>query len=710
MFKDSRGLVSISIQSKLTVIVVLVSIVSTLIVSLFSYNRAKNAIVSGVYAQLTSLRSSREYHIDGYFASIKDQVEYISKDSIVSVSLRDFGPAYDELNYMRLNRAQSDVLDDFYNDYLSILESNIEIYNSKKLYLPKTRVGKYLQYQYLANNPNPIGEKQNLLRVESGFRYDKIAEGVHRRLKNFMEEMKFYDVLLIDPKGNVVYTVKKEADFATNLKDGPYSSSNLGHLVQEILDNKDIHGGKFVDFELYRPSYGAPASFVAAPVYNNDDFVGVIALQMSIHRVNQIMSAGEDWEDDGLGKTGEIYLVGSDNMMRNDNRMVLEDFDEYIETIKDVDDQQTRIQMIERFKTSVFFQHVETEASTEALAGITGHKRIENFRGEEVLSSYAPFEKFGLNWAIIAEQDADEGLRELHRYRQFVIIILVVAIILFTAIGMLSSSLFTRPIFKLIESASKISEGDLQAKVKIQTFDEYEVLAKSFNKIGDTIFEYDKKLTKLTNRFDELVSTLMPDMFGGRWKNGEQDLIIRQSNVTVLYADITGFTALSREVPPKESIRVLNDIIESFDTLGKQYDIEKVTTIGDNYLAVSGVEMPKLDHNTTIVNFALEMRRIVRQYSDTHDLNLGLAVAVSSGDVFAGLVGRHQVKYDVWGEAVSTAKFLCDHADQGEILVNQTIHENLVDIFEMEEKTGIKDFEGVDVWNVSHAINREIAE
>ncbi|SHJ55819.1 Adenylate cyclase, class 3 [Reichenbachiella agariperforans] len=706
--KNYRGLVSISIQSKLTVIVVLVSIVSTLIVSLFSYNKAKNAIVAGVYDQLTSLRTSREYHIDGYFASIKDQVEYISKDSIVSVCLRDLGPAFEDLNSVRLTRSQERKLDAYYDDYLDQLEANIEIYRSKKLYVPKQPVGKYLQYQYIANNPYPTGQKEKMDRVTSILDYDRIAATVHNRLKNFMSEMKFYDVLLMDTEGNVVYTVKKEPDFATNLKEGPYSSSNLGHLVQEILDNKDIHGGKFVDFELYRPSLGTPSSFVAAPVYSEDDFVGIIALQMPISRVNQIMSAGEDWEDDGLGKTGEIYLVGSDYLMRNDARMLLEDSAKYLKTIRKVKDSDTQIKMIERFGTSVFFQNINTEASREALSGVTNHKIVENFMGEDVLSSYAPFEKFGLHWAIIAEQDESEGLSELHRYRQFVIIILVVAIILFTAIGMLSSSLFTRPIFKLIESARRISEGDLTAKVKIQTFDEYEVLAKSFNTIADSVRDYDKKLTRLTNRFDTLVSNLMPDLFTERWKAGEQDLIIRQSNVTVLYADITGFTALSRERPPHESIKILNDLVESFDSLGTQYDIEKVTTIGDNYLAVSGVETPKLDHNTTIVNFALEMRRIVRQYSDTNELKLGLAVAVNSGDVFAGIVGRKKLKYDVWGEAVNTANFLSDFAEKDEILVSESIYENLVDIYEMEEKQGVKGLEGIKVWNVVRAINRDI--
>jgi methyl-accepting chemotaxis protein len=121
----------------------------------------------------------------------------------------------------------------------------------------------------------------------------------------------YYDLFLLNPDGYAFYTVAKEADYQTNFVNGKYSSSNLGGLVKQVIDTKKFG---LADFAPYEPSNNEPCAFIAQPVVNNGEVEIVVALQLSLGAINAIMQQRE-----GLGKTGETYLIGSDNLMRSDS-------------------------------------------------------------------------------------------------------------------------------------------------------------------------------------------------------------------------------------------------------------------------------------------------------------------------------------------------------------------------------------------------------
>ena len=111
-------------------------------------------------------------------------------------------------------------------------------------------------------------------------------------------------MFLINPQGQIVYTVFKETDYATNLENGPYKDSNLAELVREVIASKEKGFTRLVDFATYAPSYGVPASFIAAPIYNGSKLVGVLAFQMPVDEINNVMTGNQDWKQDGLGLSG----------------------------------------------------------------------------------------------------------------------------------------------------------------------------------------------------------------------------------------------------------------------------------------------------------------------------------------------------------------------------------------------------------------------
>ena len=198
----------------------------------------------------------------------------------------------------------------------------------------------------------------------------------------YTEMYGYYDLFLANPDGYVFYTVAKEADYQTNLVSGKYSSSNLGKLVRQVLSTRQYG---MVDFAPYAPSNGEPAAFIAQPVVHNGETEIVVALQISLDAINNIMQHRE-----GMGKTGETYLVGSDKLMRSDSYL-------------DPTNHSVKASFANPNKGSV-----DTEATKDAFAGKDGTKIVIDYNGNPVLSAYTPVKIGDTTWALLAEIDEKE--------------------------------------------------------------------------------------------------------------------------------------------------------------------------------------------------------------------------------------------------------------------------------------------------------------
>ena len=169
-------------------------------------------------------------------------------------------------------------------------------------------------------------------------------------------------MFLIDPDGSIVYTVYKETDFGTSLVVGAYNESNFARLFSSVRRAKEKNYARIIDLESYAPSYGAPAAFIAAPIYSQDKFMGVLAIQVPVDEINNVMTGNLKWESDGLGKSGETYLVGQDYLMRSVSRFLIETPEEYINTLVTLGVNKETIARIRQYKTSILAQVVRTPA------------------------------------------------------------------------------------------------------------------------------------------------------------------------------------------------------------------------------------------------------------------------------------------------------------------------------------------------------------
>lgn len=247
----------------------------------------------------------------------------------------------------------------------------------------------------------------------------------------YIDEYGYYDLFLIDANGYVFYSVKKEADYQTNLVNGQYSSSNLGALTRQVMETQ-AYG--IVDFEPYAPSNHEQAAFVAKPILDESgEVIMVVAVQLPYEGIDTIMQ-----ERAGMGQTGEAYLVGLHNGITA--------FRSDLVTMGD--------------GAYVIGYEISTAYIDEALAGNTGQMVSVDTEGNSVMAVYEPLDVQGLDWAIIAKVHQDEMLEPVHQLRNILIFVAVGIAIVVSVLAFYFATSLANPMQLLTEGAERLAVGD----------------------------------------------------------------------------------------------------------------------------------------------------------------------------------------------------------------------------------------------------------
>ncbi|MFN4775419.1 MAG: adenylate/guanylate cyclase domain-containing protein [Pseudanabaena sp.] len=697
----------LSIKSKLIVMLLTVSSSSILVTAYLGYQSGKSNLTDRVFNQLTSVRASKAYQIESYFKTIRNHIQTLSIDPSVGTALSEFTNAYRQLENVPLPADALPKINAYYqNEFLPKLaqtEQGSPVLNS---FLPEAIASNYLQYYYIANNSNPIGKKHLLDKANDSSEYSRLHGRYHPIFRNIIEKFGYYDLFLIDPDGRIVYTVYKETDFASSLTVGAYNESNLARLFASVRRSKAKDYARIIDLESYAPSYGAPAAFIAAPIYNQDKFIGVLAIQVPVDEINNVMTGNRKWEADGLGKSGETYLVGPDYLMRSVSRFLIETPEEYLKTLVALGVNNETIQRIRQYKTSVLAQAVKTTAVEEAMMGKQDIKIIRDYRDIPVLSSYSLLQIEGLKWAILSEIDLAEAYAPIYDFERQLVISATLLMLLVILLAMVMASLFVKPINQLITSARKVAAGQLDAIAVLETEDEFGELAQSFNLMVSSLRDQTDLVEEKNRENEQLLLSIFPAAIAKRLKQGEKNIAESASNVTVLFSDLTGFSKLSDSLTAYEIVSILNDLVTSFDETADRFGMEKIKTIGDSYMAVCGLSVPYLDHDKRAIDFAIEMQAIVRRFSQERGFKLNISLGINSGDIVAGIVGRNKFIYDVWGDTINIASALKSACPEGAILVSHEIYNRLCDLYEFAPlATKIEDGEVVlEAWHLKSTI------
>lgn len=185
---------------------------------------------------------------------------------------------------------------------------------------------------------------------------------------------------------------------------------------------------------------------------------------------------------------------------------------------------------------------------------------------------------------------------------------------------------------------------------------------------------------------EDLLLNIFPRSIVERLKQEDTTIADHFTNVTVLFADIVGFTELSLQMSPRKLVELLNDIFCEFDNLVEQHEIEKIKTIGDAYMVVAGLPKPHQDHVEQIADLALDMQRAISQFNEKHQYTLSIRIGIHTGPVVAGVIGTKKFAYDLWGDTVNTASRMESQGAAGRIQVSARVYHCLVGKYEMEER------------------------
>ena len=260
---------------------ILVSLLSGIVLMAVGYDRGRKAIQQSVFEKLTAIRIAKKYQVEVYFREIFELTEILGQTDNIATALTEFKQAYDSLQ-VSVSPSDCAPLRPFYQQFAFETAENLGVTDNTDFYIPQSSVSCHLQERYLLSE----SVTQTDLSV-----YETVHERHHWYLSNIIKKFGFYDLFLIDLKtGEVVYTVEKETDFATNLYTGPYQTSNLADLARQLRDNPDLTGSVPVDFKKYRPSEGEPAAFIGIPVRNGTEVLGALALQIDSDDRNDIMT------------------------------------------------------------------------------------------------------------------------------------------------------------------------------------------------------------------------------------------------------------------------------------------------------------------------------------------------------------------------------------------------------------------------------------
>ncbi|WP_438482844.1 adenylate/guanylate cyclase domain-containing protein [Oleiharenicola lentus] len=189
---------------------------------------------------------------------------------------------------------------------------------------------------------------------------------------------------------------------------------------------------------------------------------------------------------------------------------------------------------------------------------------------------------------------------------------------------------------------------------------------------------------------ERLLLNVLPKAIAERLKAGQRTIVDSVADCTVLFADIVGFTHIAANHSPQRIVQLLNEIFSSFDLIAETLELEKIKTIGDAYMLVSGVPVTRPDHALACANAAFEMIEAVRVFNRRHELNWNIRIGMNSGPVVAGIIGTKKFSYDLWGDTVNIASRMESHGQAGRIQVSESTHLLLGDKFEVEPRGKIE--------------------
>jgi len=625
--------------------------------------------------RMTQLREGQRRAIEMLFADLSNSLAIYSRGYTADEAVQAFTAGFDQLADAPTDPGQQPALEQYYTDHLI---KPIQQATGQKLdlaaVLPTGNAQRYLQLHYTLASadgapPEDAGDGSAWSAANARF------NGYFREIATRFE---YRDAMLLDTRGNVVYSAYKGVDLGSNVLTGPFRESALGNAYQKALASNAVDYVGVTDFGDYQPA-DEPTAWLVSPVGPQGRVEGVLALQFPISKINRLMTMDKKWETAGMGKTGETFLVGPDEEMRSDSRLFLENPSQFERDVVDAGTPPDVAQEAIRQKGTTLVQPVTSQATRLAQRGQDGTIIEDDYLGNETLQAYAPVDLPGLHWAIVAKIDTSEAFAPVATFTRTLVISTAIIIFVVCLAAMLLARLFVRPIRRLEAGAQQISAGDYHVRLPVLSRDEFGDLTVAFNDMSRNLAIKEELIDEQRRENDRLLLSLMPEPVVQRYREGEEIIAEDHKNVTVIFADIVGLDELSDELSSEELLAIVNKLTRQFDAAADNLNVEQVRILHNGYLASCGLSVPRLDNVRRTVDFAIEMQRTIDRFNAETGNTLKLRAGIDTGTVTSGLVGRSTLAYDMWGSTVDLAYQMQSGTPQPGIYVTSRVYEAMHD-------------------------------
>jgi class 3 adenylate cyclase len=694
---------SLGFQSKLLIMLLAVSVISVLVAGLIGYISGTNSLRAAEYQRLTQLRESRARAITAFYDGITNAATVLTHSSATVTAVKEFTGAFAELQTTPLPPGAREAVDRYYADVFDpALTKGSGTKVDGALFRPTSNAQTYLQSLYTVPAKGDFNASAKIRSAGDPSEWSALNARYQPFFSDFASRFGFDDAMLLDTDGNVVYSTYKQVDIGANILGPPYKSTNLADAYRQAMRATSVDEVILTDFQNYAPAYGKPTPWVLTPIGDGGGIYGVLALQLSVDGINNVMTGNRGWEAEGLGSTGETYLAGQDRLMRSVSRELLTDPQRFL---ADVVANGTPADLAKRqveVGDSVLLQPVNTEAVNAALAGQAGVSTAKSYLGPEVLVAYEPLQLPGLDWAIVAKIDRAEALAPVSRFARNIALSTAAIVLAVCLLSLLFSRILTRPVKALADAVRRVSGGDLGVAVPVTSRDEFGQLAEAFNDMSASLQTKQLLIEDQRRENDQLLSSLMPETEAKRFREGEENISTQYRDVSVIYAQLLGFDEFSRSMPSEQSVSMLNSIVEAFDGAAERHGVEQVRSMQDNgLLATCGLVVPRVDHASRTIAFARELTEIVHRFNDQHDAALTIRAGIDSGPATSGLVGERSTIYALWGEAVDLAHRVHAATKSPGVFVSDRVHDTVSGIYPFSEAGTICDTSGTEtVWRL----------
>ena len=675
---ERRLLISrISIQSKLLVMLLLTSVLSAAVVGFIGYQSGRESLRTSVFDRLTEIRESQTRQLQAQFDDLKNSLVVYSRGTTTTQALQGFTAGFDQLGSATISPEQQRSVVQHYLDFARAEAQEVGAPVDAEAMVPKGNAALYLQANYTAPFTDPTASIRN---DDAGD--GSVWSGTNARFNDYFREIvqrfEFEDALLIDPRGNVVYTAFKGVDLGSNVFTGPFRGGELTDAYQAAMRSTILDYVGITDFGYYAPA-SEPTAWMMAPIGPQDRREGVLALQFPISKINRLMTMDQQWEQAGMGRTGETIIAGPDDLMRSDSRLFLQDPQAYKAEAVQAGTPPDVVDTALRQHGTTLVQPIRTDAAQRAQRGERGTMVATDYLGHETLQAYAPVDIPELHWSVIAKIDTDEAFAPVSVFTRTLVLSTAAIIFVVCLAAMLFARLFVRPIRRLEAGAQQISAGDYDIRLPVTSRDEFGDLTTAFNDMSRNLAIKDDLLNEQRRENDRLLLTLMPEPVVARYREGEENIATDHQDVTVIFADIVGLGELSSGLSSEESLAIVNRLVREFDAAADSLGIEQVRTLHNGYLASCGLNVPRLDNVRRTVDFAAEMQRIIERFNGETDHQLRLRAGIDTGTVSTGLVGRSSLAYDMWGTAVDLAYRVQSGSPQPGVYVTADVYDAMRD-------------------------------